>query len=247
MRLDNKVSIITGGASGFGEGIAKRFAQEGARIVIADINDTLGAQVAHSVGGLYVHCDVSKDEEVKSLIEATTKHFGALDVVVNNAGTTHMNKPILEVSEDEFDRVYAVNIKSLFLMTRHVVPVFRAQGRGGAMVNIASTAGVRPRPGLVWYNSTKGAMITASKGMAAELAKDKIRVNCINPVAGDTPLLPMFMGGDTPEHRARFLSVIPMGRFSQPADIANATLFLASDEAEFITGACLEVDGGRCV
>ena len=172
--------------------------------------------------------------------------FGRLDIVVNNAGISHRNQPLLNVTEEEFDRVFQVNVKSLFLTARHAVPVFRKQG-GGCFINIASTAGVRPRPGLVWYNGSKGAVITITKAMAVELAPDKIRVNCLNPVAGETPLLATFMGEDTPERRAQFKAVIPLGRFSQPRDIANAALFLASDEADFITGVGLEVDGGRCV
>jgi len=166
--------------------------------------------------------------------------------VINNAGTTHRNRPMLEVSESEFDRIYAVNVKSLFLSARHIVPVMRRQG-GGVFITIASTAGVRPRPGLTWYNGSKGAAIVTSRSMAAELAPDRIRVNVINPVAGETGLLAEFMGGDTPELRAKFIASIPLGRLSRPSDVANAAVFLASDEAEFITGACLEVDGGRCV
>ena len=181
------------------------------------------------------------------LLAATLEQFGRLHIVVNNAGTTHRNQPLLDVGEDEFDRIYAVNVKSIYLTARHVVPYFRKAG-GGVFVNVASTAGVRPRPGLVWYNGTKGAVIITSKGMAAELGPDGIRVNCINPVIGETGLLEQFMGlPDTPENRQKFLATIPLGRMSRPLDIANACLFLASDEAQFITGACLEVDGGRCV
>jgi 3-oxoacyl-[acyl-carrier protein] reductase len=191
--------------------------------------------------------DVAQSADWARLIGCALEDFGALNIVVNNAGTTHRNQPLLNVSEAEFDRVYAVNVKSIYLSAKHAVPVFRAQG-GGAFVNIASTAGVRPRPGLTWYNGTKGAVIVTSKSMAAELGPEKIRVNCINPVIGETGLLTEFMGmPDTPENRAKFLAGIPMGRFSKPDDIANAALFLASDEAAFVTGACLEVDGGRCV
>ncbi|MGZ5106613.1 MAG: SDR family oxidoreductase, partial [Usitatibacter sp.] len=191
--------------------------------------------------------DVSRDPDVAALVQAALDAFGRLDIVVNNAGTTHRNRPMLEVGEEEFDRIYAVNVKSLFLTAKHAVPYFRRQG-GGCFVTIASTAGVRPRPGLTWYNGSKGAAIVTSRSMAAELGPDKIRVNVINPVIGETGLLEMFMGmPDTPENRRKFLAGIPMGRFSKPLDIANAALFLASDEAEFVTGACLEVDGGRCV
>ena len=181
-----------------------------------------------------------------ALVRRTTDAFGRIDVMVNNAGTTHRNRPMLEVSESEFDRIYAVNVKSLFLAARHVVPVMRRQN-GGAFITIASTAGVRPRPGLTWYNGSKGAAIVTSRSMAAELAPDRIRVNVINPVAGETGLLAEFMGGDTPELRAKFIATIPLGRLSRPSDVAAAAVFLASDEAAFITGACLEVDGGRCV
>jgi len=251
-RLANKVAIVTGAGSGFGEGIAHRFAEEGCAVIVNDIGRDAGERVAAAIrngGGQarFVHGDVSKSADVAALLAATLAHFGALHIVVNNAGTTHRNRPLLEVDEAEFDRVYAVNVKSIYLTAKHMVPHFRQHG-GGVFVNIASTAGVRPRPGLVWYNGTKGAVIVTSKAMAAELGPDRIRVNCINPVIGETALLEQFMGvPDTPENRARFLATIPLGRMSKPLDIANACLFLASDEAEFITGACLEVDGGRCV
>lgn len=250
MRLKNKIIIVTGAGSGFGEGIAKRFAQEGARIVVNDLNVDGGERVAREIGAeraKFVYADVSKDADWASLVKATLDTYGALHVVVNNAGTTHRNQPMLNVTEDQFDRVYAVNVKSLFHSAKHCVPVFRKQG-GGAFINIASTAGVRPRPGLTWYNGSKGAAIVTSRSMATELGPEKIRVNVINPVAGDTPLLAEFMGGtDTPEIRAKFIASVPLGRLSTPLDIANAALYLASDEAEFINGACLEVDGGRCV
>ena len=251
MRLESKVAIVTGGGQGFGEGIAKRFAEEGCKVIVNDINVEGGERVAREIGdaggkAAFFRGDVSKDADWAALLKFTLETFGDLDIVINNAGTTHRNKPVLDVTEEEFDRVYAVNVKSLYHSARNIVPYFRKKG-GGVFVTIASTAGIRPRPGLVWYNGSKGAAIVASRAMAVELAPDKIRVNVVNPVAGDTPLLAQFMGEDTPETRARFASVIPLGRFSQPRDIANACLYLASDEADFITGACIEVDGGRCV
>jgi 3-oxoacyl-[acyl-carrier protein] reductase len=252
MRLKNKVAIVTGGASGFGEGIARRFAAEGAKIVVADINDAAGARVASAIvagGGsaVFVHTDVSRNDSMAALLPAALNAFGALDIVVNNAGTTHRNRPMLEVEEQEFDRIYAVNVKSIFLSAKHFVPHFRSAG-GGVFVNVASTAAIRPRPGLTWYNGSKGAVVITSKSMAAELAPEKIRVNCVNPVLGPTGLMQDFMGvPDTPENRQKFLATIPMGRFSSPADVAAACLYLASDEASFITGTCIEVDGGRCI
>jgi len=251
VRLDHKIAIVTGGGSGFGEGIAKRFAEEGCKVMVADINDDGGNRVVSEIvaaGGVarYQHADVTKDADWAVLVKATLDAFGGLTTVINNAGVTHRNQPLTDVSEESFDRVYAVNVKSLFHSAKHCVPHFRKVG-GGVFVNVCSTAGVRPRPGLTWYNGSKGAAITTSRSMAVELAADKIRVCVINPVAGDTPLLSEFMGQDTPEIRAKFVSVIPLGRFSRPLDIANTALWLASDEAEFITGTCVEVDGGRCV
>jgi 3-oxoacyl-[acyl-carrier protein] reductase len=251
-RLAGKVAIVTGAGSGFGEGIARRFAEEGAAVVVNDIVETAARRVAREIGeaggkASAVVADVSRDADVKRLVDSALKDHGRLDIVVNNAGTTHRNRPMLEVDEAEFDRIYAVNVKSLFLTARHAVPHFRSAG-GGCFVTIASTAGVRPRPGLTWYNGSKGAAIVTSRSMAAELGPDKIRVNVINPVIGETGLLEMFMGvPDTPENRRKFVATIPMGRMSKPLDIANAAVFLASDEAAFITGTCLEVDGGRCV
>jgi 3-oxoacyl-[acyl-carrier protein] reductase len=252
MRLKEKVAIVTGAGSGFGEGIAKRFALEGAYVIVNDINVEGGKRVAHEIQqsgapAEFVWGDVARDADIANLVKTAMDHYGSIDVFVNNAGTTHRNRPLLEVDEAEFDRIYAVNVKSLFLSAKHVVPHFRKQGHG-IFITVASTAGVRPRPGLTWYNGSKGAAITISRSMAVELGPEKIRVNVINPVMGETAMLPDFMGmPDTPENRKKFLSGIPLGRFSKPSDVAAAAVFLASDEAEFITGACLEVDGGRCV
>jgi 3-oxoacyl-[acyl-carrier protein] reductase len=250
-RLDGKVAIVTGAGSGFGEGIARRFASEGAIVVVNDINADGGERVAAEIratgaAASFRGGDVSVDADVAALVRSCLEAHRRVDVIVNNAGTTHRNRPLLEVTEAEFDHIYAVNVKSLYLTARHAVPAMRRQG-GGAFITIASTAGVRPRPGLTWYNGSKGAAIVTSRSMAAELAPDKIRVNVINPVAGETGLLAQFMGGDTPELRAKFISTIPLGRLSLPSDVANAAVFFASDEAAFITGACLEVDGGRCI
>ena len=254
MRLNGKVAIITGAGSGFGEGIAKRFAEEGAKIVVNDIDDAGGRRVAGEIekaqgqgSAAYVHADVAVDGEVKAMVEACLARFGRLDIMVNNAGITHRNMPMLEVPEAMVDKILAVNVKAIWLAARHVVPVLRRQGSGGVIINTASTAGLRPRAGLTVYNASKGAAITMTKSMALELADDKIRVNALCPVAGETPLLPSFMGTDSPEIRAKFKATIPLGRLSTPRDIANAALYLASDEAEFITGVALEVDGGRCI
>ena len=251
MRLEQKVAIVTGGGSGFGEGIATRFAQEGCRVIVNDINVEGGERVAQAIkdsGGEAVFCkaNVASSSDWAELLTCSLDNFGKLDIVINNAGTTHQNKSMLDVTDEEFDLVYNVNVKGIYYSARNLVPYFRKQG-GGNFVTIASTAGIRPRPGLVWYCGSKAAAIIASQAMAVELAPDKIRVNVVNPVAGDTPLLAKFMGEDTPEIRAKFAAVIPLGRFSQPRDIANACLYLASDEADFITGACIEVDGGCCV
>ena len=244
MRLKNKVVIITGAGSGFGAGIARRFSEEGADIVVADIDSASGERIAREVEGKFVHADVTKGDDWAKLVRAA----GALDIVVNNAGWTHRNKPYLEVTEAEFDRVYAVNVKSIYLSAIHAVPLFRKRG-GGVFVNIASTAGIRPRPGLTVYNSSKGAVITLSKSMAGEFGKDRIRVNCVNPVfSPETALSADFAGGAvTEESTARFLATIPLGRFSTPLDVANACLYLASDEASLVSGVCIEVDGARCV
>lgn len=246
MRLEGKTAIVTGGASGFGAGIARRFAAEGARVMVADLNPEGAAAVAREIGGLAQAVDVARDASVKAMAGAALSAFGRLDILVNNAGITHLPKPMEEVDEAEFDRVLAVNAKSVYLTARHLVPAMKAQG-SGAILNIASTAGVSPRPRLNWYNASKGWMITATKAMAVELAPFGVRVNALNPVAGETPLLASFMGEDTPEMRAKFLSTIPMGRFSTPADLAAAAVFLCSDEAGLITGVGLEIDGGRCI
>lgn len=247
MRLQGKSAIVTGAASGFGEGIARRFAAEGAWVICADQNLEGATRLAREIGGTPVGGDVAEEAAVRAIVARAVEEFGGLDIVVNNAGTTHRNKPILEVTEDEFDRIYAVNVKSIFWMVREAVPVMQRQGRGGSIINIASTAGIRPRPGLTWYNSTKGAVNTATQAMAQEFAKDNIRVNAVCPVIGATGLLEAFMGGpDTPEMRAKFVASVPLGRMSTPADIANACLWLAEDASSFITGVLLPVDGGRC-
>jgi len=247
MRLEGKVAIITGGAQGFGAGIAQVYAREGAKVVVTDINTEGARMMAASLpgGAIGLGGDVSKLADVKTIVAKTLEAFGKLDIIVNNAGTSHRNKPLTEVTEAEFDQLFAVNVKSIYNFAIAGVPHMQAQG--GAIINIGSTAGIRPRPGLTWYNASKGAVNLVSKSMAVELAPYKIRVNAIAPVAGETPLLATFMGEDTPEIRAKFIASIPLGRFSTPRDIANAALFLASDEAAMTTGSVLEVDGGRCV
>lgn len=248
MRLEGKTAIVTGGGSGFGAGIVRRFVAEGARVLVADLNADAAAQVAADCGPAALPCraDVSVDADVAAMVAQAVAAFGRLDIIVNNAGFTHRNMPMTAVDEATFDRIYAVNVKSIFLAARHGVPVLRDQG-GGVILNVASTAGLRPRPGLTWYNGSKGAVITLTKSMAVELAPDRIRVCALNPVAGETGMLHLFMGEDTEAKRDLFRSSIPLGRLSTPADIANAALFLCSDEAAFLTGVCLEVDGGRCV
>ena len=248
MRLNEKTAVITGAGSGFGRGIATRFALEGARVAVVDINLGTAEEVAGEIGdaAFAIQADVSQDADVSRMIQESVRRWGILDILVNNAGTSHRNRPMTEVSEEEYERIFAVNVKSVFLSARHVVPLMKEQGHG-IILNVASTAGVRPRPGLVWYNTSKGAMMTATKAMAIELAPEKIRVNAINPVAGETGMLHLFMGEDTPEKRAQFISTIPLGRLSLPKDMAYAALFLCSDEAEMITGLCMEVDGGRCI
>ena len=249
MRLQGKTAIVTGAGSGFGRGIAEIFAAEGARVMIADINTSAAAQAASTIGHAAVPftADVTQRDDVNLMIETAVKTFGGLDILVNNAGTTHRNKPLMDVTEDEFDRIYATNVKSIYLTTMAVVPVLTKRG-GGSIINVASTAGVRPRPGLTWYNGTKGAVLTLSKSMAAELAPLNIRVNAINPVIGETGLIEDFMGmPDTPDNRKKFLGGIPLGRFSKPSDIGNAALFFADPASAFVTGTAIEVDGGRCI
>lgn len=246
MRLENKTAIVTGAASGFGAGIARRFAAEGARVMVADINAEAAGLVASDIGGIAQQVDVASGDSVAAMCAAAREAWGQVDILVNNAGITHKPMLLEEVPEEEFDRVLAVNAKSVYLTARHLVPAMKAAG-AGAILNVASTAGLSPRPRLNWYNASKGWMITATKAMAVELAPFGIRVNALAPVAGETPLLKSFMGEDTPEMRAKFLSTIPIGRFSTPEDLANAALYLCSDEASMVTGVALEVDGGRCI
>ena len=246
MRLSGKCAIVTGAGSGFGAGIARKFAAEGARVMCADINGDAATQVAQDIGGIACTVDVGDGPSVQAMATAAFDAFGAVDILINNAGITHLPMAMEDVSEDEFDRVLRVNAKSVYLTARAFVPGMKTRG-SGAILNIASTAGVSPRPRLNWYNASKGWMITATKAMAVELAPFGIRVNALNPVAGETPLLKSFMGEDTPEIRAKFLATIPLGRFSTPQDMGNAACFLCSDEASMITGVAMEVDGGRCV
>lgn len=252
MRLKGKTVIVTGGASGFGEGMIRRFTEEAAYTVIADINDAAGEKLADEIAGkgpgcIYVHCDVTSAENLNNLADQAVKKFGSIDVMINNAGMPQTNQPMLDVDEATFDKIFEVNVKSIFLAARAVVPIMREQG-AGSIINTASTAGLRPRPGLVWYNASKGAVNTMTKAMAVELAPDQIRVNALCPVAGETPMLGAFMGGAvTNEMRDKFVATVPMGRLSTPLDMANAALFFASEESAFITGVCMEVDGGRCI
>ena len=246
MRLKNKISIITGAASGFGKGIAKKFSEEGAKLILVDINKDELKKVAKDLRQDFFYVDVANYQSMQKLSEYVFDKYKKVDVMVNNAGITHLPKPLEEVSEEEFDKVFAVNSKSVFLCGKFFVPHMK-KVKKGSILNIASTAGLSPRPNLNWYNATKGWMITATKTMAVELAPFNVRVNSIAPVAGETPLLKSFLGEDTPERRNAFLSTIPIGRFSTPKDLANAACFLCSDEASMITGSILEVDGGRCI
>ena len=248
MRLANKTALVTGAGSGFGEGIARTFAREGAKVVIADINEKAARDVAAAIGkdAIAVRADVSQRRDVEAAVKAALDAFGGLDVLVNNAGINFSRAPLTEMTEEQFDCIFAVNVKSIYLFAQAVVPHFRKVG-GGVIINIGSTAGLRPRPGLTWYNTSKGAVNLASKSMAVELAPDKIRVCALAPTIGETALLASFMGGDSDELRAKFRAGVPLGRLSTPQDVANAALFLASDEADFLTGVVLEVDGGKSV
>jgi len=245
MRLTGKVAVVTGAGSGFGEGIAVRFAEEGAKVVVADIDGDAAARVANTIGGMAVRADVTCSEDVAAMIAAAAENYGGLDVLVNNAGVPQRAQPADQVDEALFDRIFAVNVKGLYFGVVHALPALRQRG-GGCIINTGSTAAVRPRPGLAWYSASKGAVVTATKALALELAPFGIRVNAINPVAGDTPMLKEFMG-DGEAARQQFVASIPLGRLSTPRDIANAALYLASDEASLVTGLCMEIDGGRCV
>ena len=252
MRLENKTAIVTGGASGFGAGIAQRFAHEGASVVVADINDPEGESIASEIrdsGGdaVYIHADVTSRSDTKGMISAAVEHSGQLDILINNAGFSHANKSFTEVADEEFDRVYNVNVKAVYIAIQEAIPVFKRQGHG-CIINTSSTAALRPRPGLAVYCSSKGAVSNLTKALAVEFGSDHIRINALCPVIGETGMLETFMGvPDTAENRKKFEATIPMGRFSTPSDVAAAALFLASDDASFITGVTMEVDGGRCV
>ena len=254
MRLKDKIAVVTGAGSGFGAGIARKFVAEGAQVLVTDLNLEAALDVAAALGpaARAMRVDVSRAEQVRNMLEAAELHFGGLDILVNNAGIGHLPQPLEDLAEDEFDRLVAVNMKSIYLALREAVPRFKARAPGhdgirGVVLNIASTAGVSPRPRLAWYNASKGFVITATRACAVELAPFGIRVNALNPVAGETPLLATFMGEDTPEMRAKFLATIPLGRFSRPDDMGHAACYLCSDEASMVTGVCMEVDGGRCI
>ncbi|WP_417513512.1 glucose 1-dehydrogenase [Minwuia sp.] len=249
MRLEDKTALVTGAGSGFGEGIARRFAEEGAAVMVVDIDADAAKRVAEEIGGdAFAHtADVADSLSVKGMFSRARSRFdGRLDCLVCNAGVPQRNGPMWEVDEDTFDRIYAVNVKSLYYVAQHGLDLLKEEG--GSIIVTSSTAAERPRPGLTWYNGSKGAASVITKSMALELAPYKVRVNAIHPVIGDTGMVSEFMGGeDTPEIREKFVATVPLGRMSTPLDIANACLFLASDDAVFITGTCIEVDGGRCV
>ena len=248
MRLENKTAVVTGAASGLGKAIVEKFLEEGSKVIIVDVNEDAGRELSGELGPrtLAVSADVGDANSIENLKKSITESFKTVDIVVNNAGVTHLPTPLDEVTEEDFDRVFRVNCKSVYLMAKAFVPNMKSQG-SGSILNIASTAGVSPRPNLNWYNSSKGWMNTATRTMAVELAPFGVRVNAVNPVASETPLLASFMGEDTPEMRQKFLSTIPLGRFAQPEDIANAACYLSSDEASMVTGVCMQVDGGRCI
>ena len=248
MRLENKTAVVTGAASGLGKAIVEKFLEEGSKVIIVDINEDAGRELSENLGPrtLAVSADVGDANSIENLKKSITESFKTVDIVVNNAGVTHLPTALDEVTEEDFDRVFRVNCKSVYLMAKAFVPNMKSQGTG-SILNIASTAGVSPRPNLNWYNSSKGWMNTATRAMAVELAPFGVRVNAVNPVASETPLLASFMGEDTPEMRQKFLSTIPLGRFAQPEDIANAACYLSSDEASMVTGVCMQVDGGRCI
>ena len=248
MRLEGKAAIVTGGASGFGAGIVRKFHAEGARVLIADLNADMGQDLANELGAgvEFVQANVADGNSVQAMTDRAVALWGQIDILINNAGVTHLPAAMEDISEEDFDKVIAVNVKSVYLTAKSIVPLMKARGQG-AILNVASTAGVSPRPRLSWYNASKGWMNNATKGMAVELAPSGVRVNALNPVAGETPLLKSFLGEDTPEMRAKFLATIPLGRFSTPEDMGNAACYLCSDEASMITGVCMEVDGGRCI
>jgi len=245
-KLHNKVAIVTGGGGGFGKGIAAEFVKQGASVIIADFVEEVGQKTADELKCEFVRADVTKKEDWEKLVKFADDKFGKLDVVINNAGTTYRNKPTNEVTDEDFDKVFTVNVKSIYYSANVIVPYMQKKGNGGSFVSIASTAGIRPRPGLTWYNASKAAVINATKTMAVEYAKDKIRFNSVCPVVGlGTGLSDLFLG--KPENEKTFVATVPLGRACLPEDVANTCAFLASDESHFLTGIDVPVDGGRCV